>query len=84
MDGVGLRLLRHPDDLVDGKIGFDRAFALADLIGLVRLEAMERELVLLGIDRDGGDAQFRRGPEHPDRDLGAVGHQKAAEGRGHR
>src|SRR6185312_10336534 len=60
------------------------ALALADLIGLVRLEAVEGEFVFLGIDRDGGNAQFRGGPENPDRDLGAVGHQQAAEGHGHR
>ena len=56
----------------------------ADLIGLVRLEAVERKLVLLGIDRDGGDAEFGRGAEHADRDFRAVGDQQAADTSSHR
>ena len=63
------------NNLVDGQIGFDRALALADLIGLVRLEAMEGEFVLFRIDRDGGDAELGRRTEHADRDLGTIGHQ---------
>ena len=74
MNGVSFRLLRHPQHFINGEIGFDRTLALADLVGLVRLETVEGEFVFLRIDSDGGDAQFRGGPENPDRDLGAVGH----------
>jgi hypothetical protein len=66
MDGVHLGLARHPQNLVNRKIGLDRAFSLADLIGLVGLEAVEGKLVLLGIDGHGRDAQFRGGAENAD------------------
>ena len=65
------------------EIGLDRPLALADLIGLVGLEAVQGELVLLGIDGDGRDAELGRGAEDADGDLGAVGDEQAAEGRTH-
>ena len=83
MDGVDLGLLGDPDHLVDRQIGLERPLARADLIGLVRLEAVQRELVLLGIDRDGLDAELGRRAEDADRDLRAVGDEQAAEGRSH-
>ena len=73
MDRVDLGLLRDPDHLVDRQIGFEGSLAEADLIGLVRLEAVQRELVLLGIDRDRRNAQFGRGAEHADGDFAAIG-----------
>ena len=89
MDGVGLGVLGDADHLFDGEVGLDRAkvlaevLRLADLIGLVGLEAVERELVLLGIDRDRRDAEFGGRAENSDGDLGAVGDEQAAEGHGH-
>ena len=53
MDGVGARALRDAQDLRDGEIRLDRperALQMrpaADLVGLVRLEAVQRELVFL-------------------------------------
>ncbi len=78
MDGVGAGLLRHPDDLGDRQIGGDRPQHLAvgqptDLVGLVRLEPVEGELVLLGEDRHGGAAELVGGAEDADGDLRAVG-----------
>ena len=78
MDGVGARFLRHPDDLGDRQIGGDRpqhlaVGQLADLIGLVRLEAVQGDLVLLGEHRDGAAAELVGGAEHADGDLRAVG-----------
>ena len=78
MDGVGARFLRHPDDLGDRQIGGDRpqhlaVGELADLIGLVRLEAMEGELVLLGEHRDRAAAELIGGAQHADGDFRAVG-----------
>ena len=52
VDGVGAAHLRDADDLGDREVGGDRAEALADAVGLVGLEAVQRELVLLGEDRD--------------------------------
>ena len=53
-----------------------------DLVGLVGLEAVQRELVLLGLDRDGLDAELVGGAEHADGDLGAVGDEDLGDGQG--
>ena len=47
--------------------------ALADLVGLVSLEAVKGELVLLGEDRDRTDAEFVGRAEDADGDFGPVG-----------
>ena len=52
MDRVGLGLAGDAEHLGDRQIGLDRPQPLADLVGLVGLEAVEGELVLLGEDRD--------------------------------
>ena len=75
MDRVRAAGLGHPDDFRDREIGTHRAQALADQIGLVRLEAVQRQLVLLGIDRDGLFPQLVRRPHHADRDLAPVRHK---------
>jgi hypothetical protein len=72
MDGVGLRFPGDADDLGNGEIGGDRAETPADLVGLVCLEAVEGELVLLGEHRDGLQPQLVGRPENPDGDLGPV------------
>ena len=54
--------------------------AAADLVGLVGLEAVQRELVLLGPDRDRLDAELVGGAEHADGDLGAVGDEDLGDG----
>jgi hypothetical protein len=46
---------------------------LADLVGLVGLEAMLRVAVLVRIHRDGADTQFVRGAKGADRDFTTVG-----------
>jgi hypothetical protein len=50
VDRVGAAHLGDADDLGDREIGRDRAQPLADLVGLVGLEPVEAELVLLGVD----------------------------------
>ena len=79
MDRVGLGVARDPDHLVDREIGLERALAPADPVGLVGLEPVQRELVLLRIDGDRRDAELGRGAEDPDRDLGPVGDEQAME-----
>ena len=77
VDGVDLGLACHPDDVVDVEIGLDRPAPLADAVALVGLEAVQRQLILLGIDRDGGDLQLVGRPQHPDGDFAPVGDQQA-------
>src|SRR4029453_5910130 len=70
--------LGDADHLIDGEVGLDRTSTLADLVGLVRLETVQRELVLLRIDGDRRDAQLGRSAKDADGDFGAVGDEKAA------
>ena len=72
MDRVDALLLGQRDDAVDVEIGLDRALALADQIGLVGLEAVQREAILLRIDGDGAHAQFVGGAEDADGDFAAI------------
>ena len=44
------------------------------------LYSMEGEAVLMGVDRDGADAEFMRRPEHADRDLAAIGDEELGDG----
>ena len=72
MDGVGFRLAGDAHASRGWKIGLDRPEALADLVGLVGLEAMEGELVLLGEHRDRPDTELVRRPQHADGDFRAI------------
>ena len=72
MDRVRAGQLRHPDDLGDRQVRRDRPQPLADPVGLVRLEAVQAQLVLLGIDRDGALAHLVGRAHHPDGDLAPV------------
>jgi hypothetical protein len=81
MDRVRTRLACDPDHLVDVEIGLDRILALADQIALVRLEAVEREAVFVGVDTDRLDRQLVGGADHANGDLAAVGDQQLADRR---
>ena len=73
VDRVGTAFMGDADDVVEVEIGRHRALAGANLIGLVSLETVQRELVLGGKDRDGALAEFVGGAQHPDGDLAPVG-----------
>ncbi len=79
MDRIGARHLCHADDLVDAQIGGHRPQTLADPVGLVRLVAVQAELVLFGIDRDRALAHLVGRPHDPDRDLAPVGDEDLLE-----
>ena len=88
MNGIHLGRLGHGDDICDGQIGLDRAVLnrtgpRADQIGFIRLEAVQRETVFLGINRHGADAHFGGGTENADGDFGAVGDKKFTDLGGH-
>ncbi len=78
MDRIGAGKLGNTDDLVDRQIAFDRpevTFQMrpaADLVALVRLEAVKRQLVFLRPDRHGLDAEFVCSAENADRDFRTV------------
>ena len=56
----------------DVQVGLYRTFALADQIGLVRLEAVQREAVFFGINGDGAQTQFIGGAQNSDSDFAAI------------
>src|SRR5690606_3587809 len=60
----------------DVEVGPDGPLLLAQAVGLVRLEAMAGEPILVGVDRDGAQAELGGGAEDPDGDFAPVhGHQ---------
>ena len=77
IDAVGLGQ-RH--DGVDVEVGADRLARAAHHVGLVRLEAVQREAILVGVDGHRADAQFVGRPEHADGDLAAVGDEQFGDG----
>ena len=54
------------------QIGLDGAFARANLIGLVRFEAVQRQAIFLRIDRHGAQTQFVRRAKNAYGDFAAV------------
>ena len=76
MNRVHALFLRQRDDAVNVEIRGDRALALADEVGLVRLEAMEAEPILLRVDRHRAKPEFRRRAEDADGDFAAIGDEQ--------
>ena len=79
MDRVDALLLGQLDDRVDVEVAADRLARPAHLVGLVGLEPMRREAVLVRVDRHRPDAQLVCRAEDPDRDLAPVGGHQLAE-----
>ena len=72
---VSTRTAGGGDDLTDRQICAYRVADVADLVGLVSFQAVQRISVFIGIDSDSADTKFVGGPECPDRDLAAIGDQ---------
>ena len=79
MDRLALRLRGDADDVVHGEVGGDGAAARADSVGLVGLEAVEREVVFLGVDRNRGLAHLVGGAQDANGDLAPVRNQYSFE-----
>ena len=79
MDGVDLVLPGQGDDAVDVEIGADRLAGLADPVGLVGLEAVQGEAILVRVDGHGADAQLMGRAEDANGDLAAIGDQQLPE-----
>ena len=71
---VGAGLLGHRDDLGDVEVGVGRGRA-AQRVRLVGEPDEQRVPVGVGVDGDAADPGVLAGPDHPDRDLAAVGDQ---------
>ena len=77
IDRVFLRRRHHPRDV---EIGTDRTPGLRQHVGLVGLEAMNAEPVLLGKNGHGTEVQFGGGAKDPDGNFAAVGGHQFADG----
>ena len=64
------------DDPLDVEVGRDGALAAADDVGLVGLEAVGAEAVLIGVDGDRPEPELGAGSKDADGDFAAVGDQK--------
>lgn len=86
MNGVGARKLGDPDHLVDRQIAFDRPEiarqmrTTADLVALIRLEAMQRQLVLFRPDRHRFDSELVGRAEHANGYFRAIGNEYLGNG----
>ncbi len=81
MDGFGPAAEGDFEDLVDVQIGFAGGRG-AEEIGFVGVSNVERGAVDVGVNGDGGDAEFAAGADDADGDLSAVGDEDLAEGFG--
>ena len=72
MNGVDALLRGHPYDPVDIQVGLHRPFPFTHQVGFVRLEAMQGQPVLLGIDGDCAQAEFVGRPQNPYGDFAAI------------
>ena len=79
VDRVCAALASDADDLGDVEVGRDRVPLLADLVGLVGLQAMHRVAILVRENGHRLGAEFIGGPERSDRDFAAVGHEDLLE-----
>jgi hypothetical protein len=80
VDGVNFVGFGDGDDAGDVEVGFDRAFAGADLVRFVGLEAVEGEAVFVGVDGHGAETEFVCGAEDAHGDFAAVGSEEFADG----
>ena len=79
VDGIHLGSAGDAQDVVDVEVGLQRFLALAHQVALIGLEAVERELVFLGIDRNGFLAHLVGGAHDANGDLAAVGNENFIE-----
>jgi hypothetical protein len=78
MDRVRARLPRRAEERVLVEVGA-QSLRGTDADGLVHLADVERALVGVGVDGNGGDAQHPAGAGHAHRDLPAVRDQDLPE-----
>jgi hypothetical protein len=80
MDGIDTGSVCNRQHLVMREVGLNRALALADQVGLVRLVAVLVGRILLAEDGNGPDPEFGAGTKDADRDLATIGAEQLLEG----
>ena len=79
VDGIGPGEFGDADDFGDAEVSPHGRHPLADPVGLIRLEAVQAQLVFLGKDGDGFLAHLIGGPHDADGDLAPVGDEDLLE-----
>ncbi|CUK10209.1 hypothetical protein PH7735_03425 [Shimia thalassica] len=79
MDRIRATFLGHADDLVNREICRNRPHPLANPIGLVRLETVQRQLVLFRENSNRPLPHLIRSAHHTDRNLTTVRYQNLVE-----
>jgi len=79
VDGVGADRERQVEDGVAFEVALARRRG-ADAVGLVGEQHRQAGAVGVGVDHGAAGADLAQGPQHPHRDLAAVGHQDLTEG----
>src|SRR5581483_9100061 len=73
MDGIHAGFACYAQNILDVEVRLDGRPVPTDEIGFVGLGPVQREAILLRIDRDRPYAQLGRGTHDADRDLAAIG-----------
>ena len=82
MNGINAFGFGQRDNSRNVQISLDRAFAGADLIGLVGLETVERKAIFLRIDGHGAQAEFVGRAKDANGDLAAIRGKQFVNGSG--
>ena len=80
MDRVDAGFPGDADDVRNIEVGGDRLLTLADQVALVGLEPVQRETILVSVDRHGANAHFGRRTHHADTDFATVGNEELLDG----
>src|SRR4051812_49418104 len=78
MDGLRARLLRRRDDRVTAQVRFSRR-AGPDMYRLVGHAHVQRLGIGIRVDRDRADSHPPRSPDHPARNLAAIGNEERSD-----
>ena len=76
MNGVGPYLTSDCNDVFDCQISFDWPLFWIKRVSLIGFKSVERQLVLLRVDRHCLDTEFTRRPKNTDGDLRSIGYEK--------
>ena len=75
MDGIDLFFERQRNNAIYVQISLNGAFALADQVRFIGLEAMQAKTVLFRVDRDRSQAQLGGSAHDADSNFTSVGSQ---------
>ena len=72
MNGIGIYISGDLQNLVGRSIGLDWTESGTNTVAFIRLESVQRKLILFSVNADGVDPQFSRRAKHTNRDLTSI------------